>query len=449
MKQLLITIAAVVLGTTTFSAPIYLQLQTPEELKAVRFVQQMENGLFQECISMLDETMKKALQGDKLEDLWKSLEGQFGSFVSIDGTRPQDRGDYLITLVTCRFEKGMLDVKVVLDNENNVAGLFFLPNRPQTKPKEPAYADKSKFTEEETVVVTGDFRLPATLTLPLGTTEPPVLVLVHGSGPNDRDETIGPNKVFRDLAWGLAMRGIASLRYEKRTIRYRGKLDNINLTPREETIDDAISATHLVARDSRFDGKHVVVAGHSLGGSLAPLIAKEASEVDGIIIMAGPTRPLLEMVREQIEHILKLDGNLSESDIEQLAELDSNTAKLKKGKPTEGLLAGITKRYLDALNTIDGPGEAKKLSIPILVTQGKRDYQVNVEKDFTKWQTILKNNTNVTFMLHDNLDHLFMEGEGISSPIDYQAPRNVSEEFIEHLADWIHKLPPQARSLDK
>ena len=122
-----------------------------------------------------------------------------------------------------------------------------------------------------------------------------------------------------------------------------------------------------------------------MGGSLAPLIAKEASEVDGIIIMAGPTRPLLEMFREQIEHILKLDGNLSESDIEQLAELDSNTAKLKKGKPTEGLLAGITKRYLDALNTIDGPGEAKKLSIPILVTQGKRDYQVNVEKDFTKW----------------------------------------------------------------
>ena len=101
---------------------------------------------------------------------------------------------------------------------------------------------------------------------------------------------------------------------------------------------------------------------------------------------------------------------------------------------------------MDALNTIDGPGEAKKLSIPILVTQGKRDYQVNGEKDFTKWQTILKNNTNVTFMLHDNLDHLCMEGEGISSSIDYQVPSNVSEEFIEHLADWIHKLPPQARS---
>ena len=115
------------------------------------------------------------------------------------------------------------------------------------------------------MVVTGDFRLPAMLTLPLGTTEPTVLVLVHGSGPNAPDETIGPNKLFRDLAWGLAMRGIASLRYEKRTRRYRGKLDNINLTLHEKTIDDAITATHLVARDSRFDGKHVVVAGHSWG----------------------------------------------------------------------------------------------------------------------------------------------------------------------------------------
>jgi len=449
MKHLLLTtIAAVVLPTTTFSAPIYLQLQTLEELKAVRFVQQMEKGRFQECISMLDETMKKALQGDKLEDLWKSLEGQAGSFVSIDGTRRQNQGNYLITMVTCRFEKGPLDVKVVLDNENRVAGLFFLPTGPQTKPKEPAYVDKSKFTEEETEVVTGDYRLPATLTLPQGTIAPPVLVLVHGSGPNDRDETIGPNKVFRDLALGLAMRGIASLRYEKRTRIYRGKLDNINLTPREEAIDDAISATRLVARDSRLDGSHVVVAGHSLGGSLAPLIAKETSEVDGIIIMAGPTRPLLEMVREQIEHILELDGNLSESDREQLAELDSNTAKLRKGEPAEGLLVGLTKPYLDALNTIDGPGTAKMLSIPILVTQGKRDYQVNAEKDFTKWQAILKNRPNATFMLHDNLDHLFMEGEGLSSPIDYQVPRNVSREFIEHLADWIHKLPPKTRRQD-
>ena len=77
MKQLLITITALVLATPTFSAPIYLQLQTPEELKAVRFVQQMENGLFQECISMLDETMKKALQGDKLEGLWKSRANRF------------------------------------------------------------------------------------------------------------------------------------------------------------------------------------------------------------------------------------------------------------------------------------------------------------------------------------------------------------------------------------
>ena len=441
MKHLLLTtIAAVVLATTTFSAPIYLQLQTPEELEAVRFVQQMEKGRFQECISMLDDTMKKALHGDKLEVLWKSLEGQAGSFVSIDGTRRKDQGNYLITLVTCRFEKGPLDVKVVLDNENRVAGLFFLPSGPQAKPKEPAYADKSRFTEEETVVVTGDYRLPATLTLPQGTAAPPVLVLVHGSGPNDRDETIGPNKVFRDLAWGLAMRGIASLRFEKRTKVYRGKLDNINLTPREEAIDDAISAARLVAGDSRFDGNHVVVAGHSFGGSLAPLIAREASEVDAIIIMAGATRPLLEMIREQIEHILKLDGNMSESDREQLAELDSNTAKLRKGEPAEGLLFGITKPYLDALNKINGPGTAKMLSIPILVTQGKRDYQVNAEKDFTKWQAILKNRPNVTFMLHDKLDHLFMEGEGPSSPTDYQLPRNVSEAFIEQLADWIHKL---------
>src|SRR6185369_4322477 len=82
----------------------------------------------------------------------------------------------------------------------------------------PAYVVPSMFREQELTVGAGtEWALPATLTLPTGTGPFPAVVLVHGSGPNDRDETIGPNKPFQDLAQGLASQGIAVLRYEKRT----------------------------------------------------------------------------------------------------------------------------------------------------------------------------------------------------------------------------------------
>ena len=132
------------------------QFRSPEELEAVRFVGQMESGRFEECMSMMDGAMKKALPVGKLQVLWDSLEGQAGPFVSIEKTRRADQGNYHITLVTCRFGKGLLDVKVVLDMDGRVAGLFFLPSGPQAKPRDPPHADKSKFTEEETAVVTGD-----------------------------------------------------------------------------------------------------------------------------------------------------------------------------------------------------------------------------------------------------------------------------------------------------
>ena len=117
----------------------------------------------------------------------------------------------------------------------------------------PPYAKAGAYREKDFTVGTGEWRLPGTLTLPVGVTKPlPALVLVHGSGPNDRDETILANKPFRDLAWGLASKGIAVLRYEKRTKEYATKLRAAgirDLTVKEETIDDALSAAGPTAHN--------------------------------------------------------------------------------------------------------------------------------------------------------------------------------------------------------
>ena len=146
--------------------------------------------------------------------------------------------------------------------------------------------------------------MPGTLSMPVGRGAA-AIVLVHGSGPNNRDETLGPNKPFRDLAWGLAQRGIAVLRYEKRTRQHGAKLAaaNRNFTVREETTEDAVLAVKLLRSRKEFDPKRIFVLGHSLGGTLAPRIAVEDGALAGIIILAGATRPLQDVAREQLVYL--------------------------------------------------------------------------------------------------------------------------------------------------
>ncbi|MGH7583941.1 MAG: alpha/beta hydrolase family protein, partial [Gemmatimonadales bacterium] len=144
------------------------------------------------------------------------------------------------------------------------------------------------------ITVPGPVPLPGTLTLPAGSGPFPIVVLVHGSGANDRDETIGPNKPFRDLAWGLAERGIAVLRYDKRGYVRPAWFAGRNFTVDDETVQDALSALTLARALPEADSTSSFLLGHSLGAIMAPRIAKADGKVAGLIIMAGATRmPLI------------------------------------------------------------------------------------------------------------------------------------------------------------
>lgn len=95
----------------------------------------------------------------------------------------------------------------------------------------------------------------------------PTVVLVHGSGPSNMDEKIGNNYPFKDLAEGLSEKGIAVLRYDKRTLVYGKEMKNdTGLSVKEETIDDAILASDFLQKDSRIDSNKIFIVGHSLGG---------------------------------------------------------------------------------------------------------------------------------------------------------------------------------------
>jgi dienelactone hydrolase len=274
------------------------------------------------------------------------------------------------------------------------------------------------------------------------------VVLVHGSGPNDRDETILANKPFRDLAWGLASRGIAVLRYEKRTKEHGAKFVATvlsQLTVKEETIDDALSAVAQLRATDGIDPKRIFVLGHSLGGTVAPRIGQADPNLAGLIILAGATRPLEDLMVEQTRYLLSLESKPSEEDQANVKELLLEVAKVKKltaaDASSSSLLLNAPPGYWLDLREHDPLAAVKTLPQPLLILQGGRDYQVTVA-DYEGWKKALDSRPGVTFKLYPDLNHLFMAGEGKSTPAEYEHPGHVAESVITDIAEWILKTNP-------
>jgi len=400
---------------------------------------------FGDTVKYFDETVKKELPPEKFKEVWKALLTQAGPFKQKISERTEKKAGYDIVYLTCEFEKNTFDIQLTFNDKKEIAGIFFLPA--QTSLYEPpSYADPEKFTEEEITVGSKDWPLPGTLTLPAGDGPFPVVVLVHGSGPNDRDETIGPNKPFKDLAWGLASRGIAILRYEKRTKEHGLKMvaEKKAITVKEETLDDALASVAILRDIDKIDKNRIFVLGHSLGGMLIPWIGEGDSEIAGFIIMAGAARPLEDLILEQTEYIFSLDGGISETEEKELKKIREGVAKIKDpalspDTPGEELPLGVPAAYWLDLRDYKPAEVMKTLPHPALIIQGERDYQVTME-DFGIWKKNLEGRENVEFKSYPDLNHLFIQGEGKSVPEEYMVPGHVAEYVIEDIAGWVEKV---------
>jgi hypothetical protein len=407
---------------------------------AKTLVAQMASGEFGKAIEPFDDTMKRVLPADKLKQVWDGVIRQYGPLQRTTEARTETIKKYKAVLVTCEFERGPLDVKVVFNSGNKIAGLFFAPSG---KYKRPAYADPSKFDEEEVTVGKGLLSLPGTLSVPKGDGPFPALVLVHGSGPHDRDEMIGPNKPFRDLAHGLASRGIAVLRYEKRTKQHQimMALASSSITVKEETIDDAVAAVETVAGHKRIDPKRIFVLGHSLGGMLIPRIGKAKDTIAGFVILAGSTRPLEDLMLEQTKYIVSLAGKLTEEEQKKVRELEQQVARVKSpdlsiATHSSDLPLGVPAKYWLDLRGYEPAQEATNLRKPMLILQGERDYQVTMA-DFANWKKALASRKDVKFIAYPKLNHLFMEGEGEGTPADYSRAGNVAASVVDDIVRWL------------
>lgn len=412
---------------------------------ASSFLQLLREQKFGMAEKMVAESAKKYLNEASLKDFWLQMESRYGALRKFGAPEKQKSIKNSIFLVKFYFENDSLNCRLVVDEQNLISAMVFVPFVRNYAFKIPEYADTTKFYEIETTFGVPGWELPAKLTIPKGTKQYPAVILVHGSGPNDMDETIGGHKVFRDIAYGLSSNGVVVMRYEKRTHEYPGKITPVydKLTIWEEAMEDAIAAVAFLQENDYVDPTKIYVLGHSLGGHIAPRIAQAFTGVSGIIIMNGNARPLHKIVIDQYEYIFNLDGKINEYEAKELAKIRRQVEMIDKGEFTDStardsLLLMLPAKYWKDLSKYDPVETAKKLQIPILILAAENDYQI-LPLEFDIWKRALQNNKNVSFKMFKNLNHLMVHSPKKSKPSDYEKEGNVSEEVIKEILNWIKK----------
>jgi dienelactone hydrolase len=356
----------------------------------------------------------------------------FGALQKVDDPQVTKLGPTTAVVFPVHFAQRSTNMRFLINSSGRVSGFFLLPG--ETPWQRPDYSKPDTFTEKQVTVGDGEWKLPGTLTMPAGAGPFPGVVLVHGSLPNDRDETIGGTKVFKDLAEGLASRGIAVLRYEKRTKMYGPKVAAMKtFTLHDETVEDALRAVALMRTQQGVDPKRVFVVGHDLGGYAAPRIAQEDPQIAGFVLMAANARHLEDLLVEQVQ---AAGGNARS--LENAKAIQSKVKSLEHGDEASPNILNAPPTYWLDLKEYDPVSEAAKLTQPMLILQGGRDYQVTT-KDFDLWKAGVGKKAGVVMKSYPSLNHLFVTGTGPSTSAEYVKPGHVAPDVIEDIAAFVRK----------
>jgi hypothetical protein len=283
--------------------------------------------------------------------------------------------------------------------------------------------------------------LPATLTLPKGGGPFPAVVLVAGAGGNDQDESIGPNKPFRDLALGLARAEVASLRYDKSITAYPSQAGlSRRLTVDDEVTSDALTALKLLSTQKQIDPALVFLLGHSLGAMMAPRIALRAADVAGVVMMGAPSLSILQNGIRQTTYLASV-GHTPEATLKkQLDGLRDEEALLASHVDAPlppGDYQGMPQSWWMSLYLYDDVVAAKAVTQPMLIVQGGGDFQVSPADNFVRWQSVFAGDPRVTLKQYPGLSHIFMPAGNPPSPEDYARPSHMDPQVIADIAQWI------------
>ncbi len=407
--------------------------------RAEAFFSLLDSGKYEKAFGFFDASVGDKLKPADLENLWKQMETSIGQFQSVDGVQNKIKDDFQLVILNLKFERDTQPFQLAFNKQNKVVGIFLVPKSAESAYKVPVYVDTASYTQKLVTIKSGKYELPAMLTSPRDSVNFPIVVFIHGSGPADMDESIGPNKPFKDIALGLASKGIASVRYVKRTLTYAADFGGA-FTVKEEVIDDAVAAIDFAKRVSTVDSQKVYVFGHSLGGMLAPRIATQAPSVKGLILAAAPARKFQDIMIEQNNYMFGFQNDTSKAGrialTEVVKKLNHSKTFTFKTSSQDSIYLGLPIAYWADLNMMSQTAIAKKLDQRMLIVQGGHDFQVGTN-DLVLWQSALKGKRNVDSKLYPMLNHLFAFVDKKGDTKQYSIPLNVDQTFVDDLASWI------------
>jgi hypothetical protein len=415
--------------------------------KSVELIELFKTEQYEKAYSLGDDIMLRRISPDRLQGIWESLASVNGDLKEVGTTSYLFIDTVHITTTKLKYKNGSVGLRLSFGLNWKLRGLFIVDAEPMYNI--PEYVNTFGFYEIKIPFGPVGFEGEAILTVPIQQKKYPCIIIIGGSGPIDKDATIGPNRIYKDFSWGLANKGIATLRFDKRTKAYFGKImkehKNGNYyNIEQEYLEDIKELVKKVSKKEAIDPNRIYLMGHSQGGGLMPLFLKQNKLVAGAIMAAGNYTTMPNLMQYQFDYLMPMQVKTKDDSalFDKLRMQAKNATKgnLPSTFSNDSLPAMYPFSYWNYMNKIDFVKLAKNNKKPVLIIQGERDYQVPIS-EYKLWKDALVGHNNYMFTSFAKLNHLFMEGEGKSTPDEYSIRGNVPEYVIEEIAKWIKAQP--------
>ena len=388
--------------------------------------------------------VEQSVTAELFEQVWsQELLVTCGNFIEVDTeevtTAKSSTGGYRITY-ELQFDYKNAYILVGVNGQGAIES-FLLTGYKSKMHKELPGGVKT----EEVMFGEGDYKVSGTVLYKEGTTNGPCVIIIGGSGPNDRFGSVGGNQPYFDLAAGLADKGITVLIYDKRTYAYQSELPSDEITIYTEIVDDSAYAFDYMRSYATVDPEKIYYIGHSLGGYVLPMIdGAIEGKAAGYIFMAAPSTPLEDLMLYQIKYLAELDGTVTETEQSNIDLSETMTENIhvltqeNQHQYASSALYNVTAAYWLSLKDYDSIGRVKDIDAPMLFLNGNRDYQVPLS-EAEPYKRALSDRSDVRFVVFDGLNHLFLKGEGVPNPTEYYDLSDVPDEVITTIADFIQQ----------
>jgi uncharacterized protein len=340
------------------------------------------------------------------------------------------------------------------------------PRRPQ-EPKPPF-----PYTAEEVAYTNGDVKLAGTLTIPAGPGPFPAVLLITGSGAQDRDEAIMGHKPFLVLADHLSRNGIAVLRVDDRGIG--GSSGSVAASTTTDFAQDALAGVRFLKQHSKIAPQHIGLIGHSEGGLVAPLAASQSPDVAFVVMLAGTGVPGREVLARQLEVIARagglpedririeldhqqrllralqpgkdpaaLEASVREAAKANVATMSEEDVKMAGGAEAviEGQVKALGDPWIRYFVNYDPRPALRKVKVPVLALNGTLDLQVIPDQNLPEIEKALKEagNPDVTVRTLPGLNHLFQPAK-TGSPGEYaMIETTIDPTVLDLVTQWIQQ----------